>query len=730
MPNPMLRAIWLAIALVFLAGVQPASEEPLTGVPGVAGAAQTRSTQTDSAQSASVQVGGAPQAPDVEGLRQQAFDEGQAGKADDAIRDYKRALQISPDWKEGWWNLGMLQYGSDRFENATQTFQKVVGFAPGLGNAWGLLGLCEFETGNYADALSHLEQAKTIGMDDVDIARVAAYHLGLLLIRAGEFDQASALLLPAFGTGNASEQAKIALGLALLRIPLLPKELDPSREGLVLAAGEAATAGADQPARLAALIEANPSVPFLHLAYGVALGAGGKEKSAQEEILAETQISPASPDPWISLSRLAMNRHEADEGALSEAIKYARRAVEVAPDDRDAHLALAQAWDAAGDAAQAAAESKLAKEAATKPAVAEQRMVRMYGVADATTGTKTAEANEQLWKRALGEYRAGDYAAAITDLKASLAASQDNGTGWAMLGLCEFAQKDFGNALIHLDRGAKLGLSASSDSLYRARYTFGILLVHAGEFDRAADILSTAIKAPVPLGDKVEFALGLVLLRKEEFPEEARLSQAALIAAAGSIESLLLESKYDEAFPKLKELLKQYPTTPFLHYAYGTALIALSQFGQASEQMKAEMVISPASELPCASLASIALRQHDAASAIRWSQRAIQLDPNSVDAHYLLGRGSLEAGDLPTAMHELEVAATLSPASPEIHFNLAKAYARANMPAKAQGEREIFSRLNEVNEKRPGLKNGSGLSGSEVQRNSAPARASDSPQPR
>jgi tetratricopeptide (TPR) repeat protein len=270
-----------------------------------------------------------------------------------------------------------------------------------------------------------------------------------------------------------------------------------------------------------------------------------------------------------------------------------------------------------------------------------------------------------------------------------------------MLGLCEFAQKDFGNALIHLDRGAKLGLSASSDSLYQARYTYGILLVHAGEFDRAADILSTATKTPGPLGDKVEFALGLVLLRKAEFPEATSPSQAKLVAAAGQIESLLLQSKYDEAFPKLQQLLKQYPTTPFLHYAYGTALIALSQFDQADEEMKAEMANSPASELPCASLASIALRRHDGASAVQWSRRALQRAPNSVDAHYLLGRGALEAGDLPTAMHELEVAATLSPASPEIHFNLAKAYARAKMPEKAQQEREIFSRLNEANEKRP-----------------------------
>ena len=71
---------------------------------------------------------------------------------------------------------------------------------------------------------------------------------------------------------------------------------------------------------------------------------------------------------------------------------------------------------------------------------------------------------------------------------------------------------------------------------------------------------------------------------------------------------------------------------------------------------------------------------------------------NSAEAHYLLGRASLESGDDGTALRELETACKLSPASPEIHFNLAKAYARAKMPEKAERERAIFSQLNEATE--------------------------------
>jgi predicted Zn-dependent protease len=671
MPIPVFRSIWLAVAIVF-AG---------------------RAGQV-SGQAPVIAQNAASPAADVDLLEKQALEEGQAGKTDDAIRDYRRALEQRPEWKEGLWNLGMLQYGSNQFVEAKATFEKVVEFAPGLGIAWSLLGLSEFETGDLGDALAHLEKAQSLGIkDDDEIARVSSYHLGILWVQAGEFERASDLLLAAFGTGMASPQAKIALGLATLRVPLLPGQLDPSREALVQAAGEAEAAGAEQQASLAALVREHPELPYLHYALGLALAGAGKEKEALGQLLEEIRISPAGAAPWIEMSRIELR-----QGAVNESLKAAQQAVRNSPDDGDAHQALAQALEAAGKAEQAAAERRFLAPVNAAHPVAEQRIVLLYR--NASAGAKdqaNQQASRERWGRAMQEYTTGQYSAASTDLKAWLAVTPESGTGWAILGLCEFELKDFDNALIHLDRGSKLGLSAGSESLSQAKYTFGILLVHAGQFERAAGILSSATNASGPLASKVEIALGLVLLRRAELPDAVSPSQADLVSTAGRIEALLFESQYDKAFPQLKLLLDRYPDTPFLHYAYGTALIALSRFDEAAAQMQAERSISPASELPCVRLASIALRQHESAAAITWSQRALQIAPN-----YLLGRAFLEASDAASAIRELEIAARLSPASPEIHFNLAKAYARAKMTEKAQQERDIFSRLNELEERRPG----------------------------
>src|SRR5215469_10865750 len=110
---------------------------------------------------------------DIDALRKLAQQEGESGQTSEAIRDYRRVLASRPEWKEGWWNLGVLQYGASEFADAKSTFQRVVGFAPDLGAAWSLLGLCEFETRDFADALVHLEKSQSLGIkEDAEIERV------------------------------------------------------------------------------------------------------------------------------------------------------------------------------------------------------------------------------------------------------------------------------------------------------------------------------------------------------------------------------------------------------------------------------------------------------------------------------------------------------------------------------------------------------------------------------
>jgi Flp pilus assembly protein TadD len=214
----------------------------------------------------------------------------------------------------------------------------------------------------------------------------------------------------------------------------------------------------------------------------------------------------------------------------------------------------------------------------------------------------------------------------------------------------------------------------------------------------------------------------MALLRVPLLPDQLDPSQSSVVQSAGEIAVLLLNSKYDQAYPKFQALLKEYPSVPFLRYAYGTALAALSQFDEAETQLRAELQISPQNELPYISLASVALKRHRPAEALASAQRAVQLAPDSSESHYALGRACLELDRNEEAVLEFEKASKLAPGSPKVHFNLAKAYAKAKLPEKAEQERAIFARLNALAEQQRSRSGNQAYGGSHDMVELAPAR--------
>ncbi len=590
-------------------------------------------------------------------LQRTARAEAEEGKTAEAIRDTQRALELDPNWKEGWWNLGALQYEANQYQDAVRSFEKVTSYAPNLGAAWALLGLCEFELKQYASSLAHLEKAQALGLgNDAETARVASYHLGLLLIREGQFERGAGILHSGFESGTATPQVQLSLGMALLHIPLLPEELDPSKDALVRAAGSLAVDSQNTLERFPQFIKQHPDVPFLHYEYGVRLKAAGRWSEALAEQQQEVKLTPWSPLPWREISDLETKQ---------------------------------------GHATKAASAQRASILGATKNGSREPLMIAFYtGVG--TTPTTTAIASRE---RAMQDYAEGRYREAVSGLKSWLSANPSDGTGWAVLGLSEFALKDYDNAQIHLQRGEQLGLNGSPEAVRQAKYTYALLLIQSGQFDHASEVLSSAAGSG-NLQDEVRFASGLALLRVQKLPEHVPPGERTLINRAGEIAQLLFASRYDEANPKFDALLKQYPRFPFLHYAYGTALLAVSKYKEAEAQMRIETTISPDSDLPYVRLASIALREQQAAAAIEPAEQAARVNPDSAEAHYLLGRAVLQLGDTPRAVRELENAARLAPSSPEVHFNLAKAYAKSGQANKAEEERARFVELNAAAEAR------------------------------
>lgn len=642
-------------------------------------------------------IAAAQSSGDFSAIVQSANAARQAGNVDEAARDYSHALALRPGWAEGWWDLGTMQYEANQYADAVISLRKLTSLVPKMAAGWDFLGLSEFATKDYASALADLEKARALGgVDDPEIARVSTYHLALLMIRSGDFDHATALLHSTFGQAP-PPQVKTALGLALLRVPLLPAEVDPSQDALIQATGDAAST-ADLPALLT-LVQQYPKVPWLHYAYGLALERAGETEAALEQQRLETTISPESPLPWIEVSSLTLRlKHP------QQSLDAAKEAVSLDPQSAAARDVLAKALASTRNM-QAAT---LAPPAAGIPQNQPYRDPHMIALYAAHSGTAVAPEDSATWAAAMTAYSSGDYRDAIAALKNWVEQNPSDGTAWAVMGLAEYSLKDYDNARIHLQRGITLGIKGSAQSIQEANYRLALLLIHDGQFSAATSQLAPfAGKAPMP--EQTRLALGLTLLHIPTLPDDLDAQQHDVAYAAGSIVELLLASRYTDAFPAFRKLLAEHPATPWLHYAYGDALDSLSQYDEARAQMQAELKLSPKNATPWVRIASIDVRQHLPSDAIQAAENAVNLSPDSAEAHYELGRAWLEQGNAQKAIAELEKADELRSSNPEIHFVLARAYTKANQPEKAAAERAIFMQLKQAANQKGGNDSGQSI---------------------
>ena len=89
----------------------------------------------------------------------------QANQLREALDHYATALKIRPNWKEGWWNTGAILYEQDHYTEARDAFRNLVSLDANNGPAWGMLGLCEFQTREYDRAIVSLLRGRSLGLE-------------------------------------------------------------------------------------------------------------------------------------------------------------------------------------------------------------------------------------------------------------------------------------------------------------------------------------------------------------------------------------------------------------------------------------------------------------------------------------------------------------------------------------------------------------------------------------
>ncbi len=273
----------------------------------------------------------------------------QAERWEEAIGLYAKAVKLKPDYVEGYWYQGTSYYSLDDFAGGAEAFRKVVRLAPKNGAAFAFLGLCEFGLKEYDRALQHLLQSRILGVGDTaDLGNVARYHAAILMTRMEQFEQALETLGEFASGGNDNPRIIEAMGLATLRMAMLPVEAPPDRREMVLMAGRAsymmATRNIASAARaFEALVARYPETPNVHYAYGVYLLQEQSDK-AIDEFKRELELQPGHA--W-SFMQIAFEYLKRSDGPA--ALPFAQQAVAAAPNAFPAHKALGQALLETGD---------------------------------------------------------------------------------------------------------------------------------------------------------------------------------------------------------------------------------------------------------------------------------------------------------------------------------------------------------------------------------------------
>ncbi len=299
-----------------------------------------------------------------------------------AIDLYRQAVEIKPDWPDGWWYLGSLQYSVDSYAAARDALTHFLELTPNAGPASALRGLCEFETGEFPQALKDIRRGLSLGAgNEPRNEKILRYHEALLLTRTGNFEAALQKYALFAQDKVPNPELLVAVGLAGLRTPLLPRELNADQQPLFSAAGGATLqfmSGDRDGAQHAFedLFQRFPAAPYTHYLYGYLLFPTDPD-AATVQFKKELEVSPSNPvaqlmvawdallrnepaealtyakqamaeDPTVPIAQLVLGRALLDTGDVKGGTELLEKELQRDPDNLETHIALAKAYSKSG----------------------------------------------------------------------------------------------------------------------------------------------------------------------------------------------------------------------------------------------------------------------------------------------------------------------------------------------------------------------------------------------
>jgi tetratricopeptide (TPR) repeat protein len=327
--------------------------------------------------------------------------------------------------------------------------------------------------------------------------------------------------------------------------------------------------------------------------------------------------------------------------------------------------------------------------------------------ANAARDTEHLEEAAQLYRRALAlrpswkdgwwslgtiYYDQDSYAKAAHAFRSLVKADPKNGSGYAMLGLCEFELGQDAASLQSIQTGLSLGLIKDQSLRNVVLYHEGLLLLRKGQFTGAGDALAL-LASYGEGGNQAALALGMAALRilpHDLPPEESQ--ERGVVLRAGRAEILAAQKKFDDGAKIYAQLIANAPQFPGIHCAYGKYLLQEHLTDEAVAEFQQEIKNNPRHVQSYLEIAAVQYHVDSAAGA-QYAEEAVRLQPTLPFAHYLLGLLYADSGDYEKAITQLELAERSHIHEADLYYALSRAYSRTGRKADATRARATFLQL-------------------------------------
>lgn len=303
------------------------------------------------------------------------------GKYSEAVPAYRKALQLNPALAGVQLNLGLALFKQQRFKEAVVPFTAAVKETPGDAKPKLLLGMSYYGAAQYAEAIPYLQSALASAPDNLQLRMTLAQSC----LWARQYKCTLEQFRQIVTQNPESAQADMLAGEAF--------------DGL----GDTASAIA----QFRAAEKASPNEPDVHFGLGYLLWTQRQYDEAERELKLEVENNPnhaqalaylgdiaikrenkaeaekylqraiAQPGKDVRLAYVDLGILHAAEGRDEDAVKNFQRAIQLEPDEVDAHWRLAKVYRAMGKKEEANAE--LAKASQLHRTKDEESVRRMTG---------------------------------------------------------------------------------------------------------------------------------------------------------------------------------------------------------------------------------------------------------------------------------------------------------------------------------------------------------------